>query len=211
MTHLFYPIIAYGILLWASLIWLIHRPITSRIHQLFYYASKPKYSFGLAIVGILTAFFGLTYWLGIFGEPSVLTVLLALGYALNHSFHLPYFALNKSAQVCLGVGALLIVLTSLGSFIEVGVDFYHHTLGVNLVWHYVIFALIWLVAMYHDKKALMLGWVCLVGFALSVMQSPFILDYMADVWLFFWVIGFGVRWAWQKLFGLLPRKQPQDS
>lgn len=136
----------------------------------------------------LLVFLTFPYLYGVFGEPSVLTCVLVILFACNRVLNRPVF-INRRALWWLLTCSMVVVLSALGVGSVVGMDFYHHYAdGGSVSWHYAFFALVFVVAFYLDKRTLISAWLCLLGAVFSVMNSHFILDYIADIWLFmlFW-------------------------
>lgn len=175
-TALIYPS-SLGIIIYA-----IYCYVSSIIPKL-NHAPKWHFMVGFVLSVVVTALcFKRVH--GIFGEPSVLTVSLCLFYVSTQVAG-TRFLVNQQALCWFGLSTFVIVLMSLGALSGIGVDFYHHYTDVqSVIYHYGAFALVFVVAFYLDKKTLILAWICLVAYVSSLMNSQFILDYVADVWLF---------------------------
>lgn len=186
-----YATIAYIVLFLFLGIWVAnalnqttYRFIKENDFFIFLMAKKSRHLcfFIILIITVLTVLFDWIY--GVFGEPSVLTLALTALYVGEYIANKP-LTLNKKAVSWFGIVAFFIVLTALGAFIGIGIDFYHRYFdGVSLAIHYVIVAVMFGVALMLDKKSLWLAWFVLLGFVVSLMSSVVVLDYVSDIWLF---------------------------
>lgn len=155
-----YPLLAYFVMIWAVL------------------RSWQCEEWLCTVISVVAVDLGFPYLLGIFGEPSVLTVALSFLFLFNQ---LP----NRASLWSFTLGAWSIIGATL-----LGWSLYHdnqHTL--MLVGQYIWFLFIFAWAIYWDKRAAYAMVLCVLGVMGSVMSSQMILDYVADVWLLLWSVG----------------------
>lgn len=200
--NIVYPLLAYGILglalfiiVWEKNQYRLTHNIPKKLHAIFY-CQHTIIILGLLLsIFLVASFYKILY--GVFYQPAVLTVLLALCVVVNFYTKAKTAIQQKAIRVLVGFSSLLCVM-SLGFWLD-GANVYHqHFDGFSIAGQYVIFMAMFVIGYIFDKKVMLLAWGCLLAFLANVMYSPFILDYVADFWLF----AYGVCLCIQYLYRL---------
>lgn len=200
---LIYAAFAYGCM--AIFLFLYLNNFVKKSIQPTAYLYKYRLAFLLFIVVILVANFQYVY--GIFDKPSVLTCLLCLFYSihqikntyLNKYINTDYLYFNTKSLYWFYAMAFCIILSSLG----VGIDIYHRYFNLSSIfWHFAVFVFVFVGAFYFDKKTLIIAYVCLFAYVCHLMNTAFILDYIADIWLFLLALYVGISYIWRIIYHL---------
>lgn len=189
MISFVYSAFAYFVMIFVSILMLFNGKIFEKIyknHKKLSLKNKAVISVLLSIL-LLGVFYKIIF--GIFSEPSLLTVMLCVSYGLSIVLNNEALKMDKKALNLFAGFAFFLILTSIGVFIDFNIDFYHHYIDEkSLLIHYTLFGLLFIIATFLDKKCILLAWGCLLGFVFGVMNSGFILDYVADFWQFMFAI-----------------------
>lgn len=157
---------------------------------------KPNFALlAMIVVSVAVVLGYLPIWQGVFALPSALTVALCIYFLVVSLSCGRYTPISRRALVWYSMVAWGIVWSALGALPIFGVDIYHqYLLDWHIIVHYVIFLLVFLVGYLLDKKTVVLAWFCLLALMLSLQNSQFVLDYVADVWLFMLGLWLFIRW-----------------
>lgn len=155
----------------------------------------------IIIIVLVFLYFAFDYVHGVFGTPSVLTTLLCLFYILDFlkssilrisiKNNVAYPLINKTwiihqkARNFFYITSALIILSSLGIGTNVFIISYHHYMDkLSIFVHFGFLSFVFMIAFYFDKKTLIIAYLCLLAYLGNIMNNVFILNYIADVWLF---------------------------